>query len=134
MRIYDLMPAMKSAFQTVALIGKYMNPQMRDQIVALAQFLTGRQLTVVIEERTAENSGIGEFLALPDLTPVRASQMTKLNLGCGSGPRVTVDGEVVAVSPETFEVLERCIQPQSPPLERLWLALRTSSIRPLAMA
>jgi NAD+ kinase len=52
---------MKSAFQTVALIGKYMNPQMRDQIVALAQFLTGRQLTVVIEERTAENSGISGY-------------------------------------------------------------------------
>lgn len=47
------MPAMKSAFQNVALIGKYMNPENREQILALASFLTDRQISVLVEEDTA---------------------------------------------------------------------------------
>src|SRR5690606_36999219 len=58
---YDLMPAMKSAFQTVAIIGKYMNPEIRDQILMLANFLAERQLDVLIEEKTAEQSDIREY-------------------------------------------------------------------------
>lgn len=52
------MHAMKNAFQTVALIGKYMNPEMREQILALARFLAERQVGIFIEEKTAEQSQI----------------------------------------------------------------------------
>ncbi|BCM25544.1 NAD kinase [Methyloradius palustris] len=52
------MPAMKSAFQKVALVGKYMNPEMREQILALAGFLLKQNIKVVIEESTAAQSDI----------------------------------------------------------------------------
>jgi NAD+ kinase len=55
------MPAMKSAFQNIALIGKYMNPENRDQIVALASFLSKRQITVLVEENTARQCAITEY-------------------------------------------------------------------------
>lgn len=49
---------MKSAFQNIALIGKYMNPENREQILALASFLTERQISVMVEEDTARYCGI----------------------------------------------------------------------------
>ena len=52
---------MKSAFQTVAIIGKYMNPEIREQILMLANFLAERQIGVLIEEKTAEQSNIQEY-------------------------------------------------------------------------
>jgi NAD+ kinase len=55
---YDLMPAMKSAFQTVALIGKYMNPGIREQILTLARFLADKQIGIFIEENTAQQADI----------------------------------------------------------------------------
>ena len=85
--IYDLMPAMKSAFQTVALIGKYMNPQMRDQIVSLAQFLTERQIAVVIEQKTAENSGISGYTTV-DVNAIGSHADLAVVLG-GDGTMLT---------------------------------------------
>lgn len=35
---------------------------------------------------------VGEITALPDTAPARAPEATKVNLGCGSGPQVVVDG------------------------------------------
>lgn len=61
---YDLMPAMKSVFQTVAIIGKYMNPEIREQILMLANFLADRQVGVLIEENTAEQSDIREYASV----------------------------------------------------------------------
>lgn len=55
---------MKSAFQTVAIIGKYMNPEIREQILMLANFLAERQVGVLIEEQTAEQSNIKEYPAV----------------------------------------------------------------------
>ncbi len=55
---YDLMPAMKSIFQTVALIGKYMNPEIREQILTLARFLADQQIGIFIEEKTAQQADI----------------------------------------------------------------------------
>jgi NAD+ kinase len=52
------MPAMKSAFQTVALIGKYMNPGIREQILTLARFLADQQIGIFIEENTAQQADI----------------------------------------------------------------------------
>ena len=56
--IYDLMPAMTSPFQTIAIIGKYMNPEIREQILTLAQYLTERRIDILIEEATAQQSEI----------------------------------------------------------------------------
>ena len=47
--IYDLMPAMTSPFQTIAIIGKYMNPEIREQILTLAQYLTERRIDILNE-------------------------------------------------------------------------------------
>ncbi|MBB2941185.1 arabinofuranan 3-O-arabinosyltransferase [Actinoplanes lutulentus] len=65
------------------------------------------ELTVLITDTAPANSydpyrnvqrtlpvAVGEFTALPDKAPERASQTTKLDLGCGSGPKVTVEGVV----------------------------------------
>lgn len=52
------MPAMKSTFQNVALVGKYMNPENREQILALASFLADCQIGVLVEEETARYCGI----------------------------------------------------------------------------
>jgi len=52
------MPAMSRPFKTIAVIGKYMNPEIRDQILQLAGFLAQQNLGVLIEEQTAEQSNI----------------------------------------------------------------------------
>lgn len=52
------MQAMKNAFKTIALIGKYKNPEMRDQILAMKHYLLDRQLTVFVEESTALDCAI----------------------------------------------------------------------------
>jgi len=44
---------MKNAFQTVALIGKITNPEIREQAFALAKFLAERGIALVIEDKTA---------------------------------------------------------------------------------
>ncbi|HEX5538893.1 MAG TPA: NAD kinase [Methylophilaceae bacterium] len=52
---------MKSPFQTVAIIGKYMNPETREQILTLARFLADRQIGILIEEVTAQQSDLGDY-------------------------------------------------------------------------
>lgn len=52
---------MKSAFQTVAIIGKYMNTALREPVLALARYLVERHIGVFIEENTAKNLGITGF-------------------------------------------------------------------------
>jgi NAD+ kinase len=49
---------MESAFKTVAVIGKYMNPEIREQILVLADFLTKQRVGVLVEETTAQQSDI----------------------------------------------------------------------------
>lgn len=61
---YVLIPAMNSIFKTVALIGKYKNPETRDQLLTLAQFLTTHHLNVFIEEDTALHSNIEFYQTL----------------------------------------------------------------------
>lgn len=55
---------MKTAFHKIALIGKYNNPEMRDQIVTLASFLTEKQLSVFIEENTAQHCDLHDYQTL----------------------------------------------------------------------
>lgn len=49
---------MESAFKTIAIIGKYMNPEIREQILMLAEFLRAKQVGVLVEETTAQQSSI----------------------------------------------------------------------------
>lgn len=49
---------MPSPFQTIAIIGKYMNPEIREQILTLARFLADREVGIMIEEATAQQSDI----------------------------------------------------------------------------
>ncbi len=52
---------MKSTFKSVALIGKYMNPAMREQILTLARFLVERGIAVFVEENTATHLDIKDY-------------------------------------------------------------------------
>lgn len=52
---------MKSAFKTVALIGNYNNPEIRGQILTLAGFLAERQLSICVEEKTAQHLDIRDY-------------------------------------------------------------------------
>lgn len=65
MRIYDLMPAMKSIFKNIALIGKFMNAETSEQIGVLARFLSEQGLGVVIEEITAQQSMLSGYAVAP---------------------------------------------------------------------
>jgi NAD+ kinase len=65
MRFYDLMPAMKSLFKNIALIGKFMNAETSEQVSILAAFLRERQINVVIEENTASQSMLTDYPTAP---------------------------------------------------------------------
>jgi NAD+ kinase len=65
MHIYDLMPAMKSVFKNIALIGKFMNPETNEQVGVLARFLAEQQVGVVVEENTAEQSMLQDYATAP---------------------------------------------------------------------
>ena len=55
---------MTGAFKNVAVIGKYKNPETREQILALTGFLADHQVGVFIEENTAQNCGITGYTTL----------------------------------------------------------------------
>lgn len=80
---------MESAFKTIAIIGKYMNPEIREQILALADFLTARQVGVLIEENTAAQSDI------------RGYQTAGMDAICGKAELAVVvggDGTMLSVA------------------------------------
>jgi NAD+ kinase len=100
MVIYDLMPTMKTAFQRVALIGKYNNPEMRDQILTLASFLDEQHINVFIEENTAQHCNLENYQTLhidavgdhADLVVVLGGDGTML-----SAARALLDSEIPLV-------------------------------------
>lgn len=55
---------MKTAFQTIAIIGKYNTPDMRDYILTMAAFLVDQQVSVFIEEYTALHCNITGYQVL----------------------------------------------------------------------
>jgi len=55
---------MKSTFQTVAIIGKYNNPEIRDQILAMAAFLDEKKIAVFIEGNTARHCELNSYKTL----------------------------------------------------------------------
>jgi NAD+ kinase len=52
---------MNSVFKSVALIGKYMSREVREQLLTLARFLAERGITVLVEEVTATRLNIEGF-------------------------------------------------------------------------
>ena len=52
---------MKNAFRTVALIGKITNPAIAEHVLALARFLDGRGIGVLLEEKTAAALSISGY-------------------------------------------------------------------------
>jgi NAD+ kinase len=52
---------MNSVFKSVALIGKYMSPEVRVQLLTLARFLVKRGIKVLVEEVTANRLDISEY-------------------------------------------------------------------------
>ncbi len=57
--------AMTSAFRTIALIGKYNSPEIAESLLALADFLTGRGVAVLVEEATAAMVGSTQLDTAP---------------------------------------------------------------------
>lgn len=55
---------MKKPFKNVALIGKYNAPEMRDNVLAMAEFLAAEQLDVFVEEQTARHCNIAGYQLL----------------------------------------------------------------------
>ena len=78
---------MKRAFKKVALVGKYMNSEMREQILTLAAFLLRQNIKVVIEQSTAEQSDI-QGHALVHITDIGACADLVIVLG-GDGTMLT---------------------------------------------
>src|SRR5664279_3641676 len=58
------MHVMKTAFQTIAIIGKYNTPDMRDYILKMAAFLVDQQVSVFIEEDAALHCNITGYQVL----------------------------------------------------------------------
>ena len=55
---------MKKPFKNVALIGKYNAPEMRENVLAMAEFLTAEELDVFVEEQTAKHCNIAGYQLL----------------------------------------------------------------------
>jgi len=82
---------MKSVFNTVALIGKYTNPEIREPLLVLAGFLRERGVDVIVEEKTAHSLNIKDYPgvhlnaigARADLAVVLGGDGTMLAVGRG---------------------------------------------------
>lgn len=79
---------MKSAFKTVALIGKYMSPEIREPMLALADFMAERQIHVLVEEQTAEQLDIKGYTTV-HIKDIGATADLAVVLG-GDGTMLTV--------------------------------------------
>lgn len=56
---------MKNAFKSVALIGKFSNPEIRDQLLVLIDYLGYHHIDICIEAKTADAMGIEGCRTLP---------------------------------------------------------------------
>lgn len=80
---------MKTIFKHIAIIGKYMQPEMREQIVQLAQFLRDSKVYISLEQVTADNCGITD---IHSLTMAEICQQTDLVIVVGG------DGTMLSVA------------------------------------
>lgn len=74
------MAAMQKLFSAVTLIGKYMDPRMRDYVQALAGLLNGRGIQATIESVTAEKLGIDD---IPRVAMASVGQISDLAIVLG---------------------------------------------------
>lgn len=84
---------MQNVFKTVALIGKITNPEIREHVLALARFLVGRQIGVVVEEITALRLDIQGYPVVP-LNEIGGHANLAVVLG-GDGTMLMVARELV---------------------------------------
>ena len=56
---------MQNGFKSVALIGKMTNPAIREHVLALADYLDGRKINVVVEKVTSEHLDIQNYPTVP---------------------------------------------------------------------
>lgn len=73
---------MKSAFNTVALIGKYRSPDVAEPVLRLAQFLEERKVTVLIDALTSEHLG-----------PVKQQVLSLEDLGRAADLAIVIGGD-----------------------------------------
>jgi NAD+ kinase len=83
---------MQISFNTIAIIGKYMNPsaltQMRAELISLAQHLQQKGVVVLVERHTAEHAKLGEFDSI-DLEQIGSKVDLAIVLG-GDGTMLSV--------------------------------------------
>lgn len=85
---------MKFPFKTIALIGKHKTPDIAVPLLRLADFLSGKGLSVVVDARTAEYLGrhtyrdieLDEMGRTVDLAIVLGGDGTMLNIACALAP------------------------------------------------
>lgn len=89
--------AMSQLFKTVTLIGKYMDPRMREYVQALADLLDERGIGVTIEMITAEKLGISSIPGVPMEDVGKVSDMAIVLGGDGTmltAARALLDDDV----------------------------------------
>jgi NAD+ kinase len=94
---------MKSAFKTIALVGKYKSPEVTAPLLKLARFLERRKVEVLMDRVAGSRAGRGRYPALPlealarkaDLAIVIGGDGTMLNIARTLAPR---DVALVGVS------------------------------------
>ena len=94
---------MKSAFKTVALVGKYRSPEVAAPLLKLARFLERRKVEVLMDRVAGSRAGRGRYPALSlealarraDLAIVIGGDGTMLNIARTLAPR---DVALVGVS------------------------------------
>ena len=85
---------MKTAFKSVALIGKFNASEMRGNVLAMAQFLAAQQVNVFIEHNTATHCGIEGYQCL-NMDEIGSSVDLAVVLG-GDGTMLTVARQLAA--------------------------------------
>ncbi|MGB4811780.1 MAG: NAD kinase [Methylophilaceae bacterium] len=94
---------MQKQFNNIVLVGKYQDAQMRDQIIALAEFLRERGLNVLLETNTAQCADINDY------STVELAQI-------GTGANSQVDLVIVLGGDGTMLGVARALLEQQIPL------------------